>query len=83
MSTVLTSSTRVAHKPHHCYYCGESIAIGDKHEYRTGVNYGDFWTMRAHPECDAWANEHWDSGDYECHSQVDMRRPMTAFDPVI
>jgi hypothetical protein len=82
MSTILSNfPSRIAAKPHHCWYCGQSIAVGEKHVYRTGVNTGDFWTMRAHPECDEYADKNWDEGDYECHFQGDMERPPRKEQP--
>lgn len=77
MSTTVLADypKRTARKAYQCYFCGQSIAIGEVHGYRTGVNYGDFWTMRHHPECDAWASEHWDEGDYECHEVGEFVRP--------
>ncbi len=82
MSTCFDSHTRRAAKPHRCYYCAQQIARGEVHGYRIGTSYGDFWTMRFHPECDAAASG-WDEGDYECFSPGDMKRPMDAFDPCI
>jgi hypothetical protein len=51
MSLCLSSKDGVtARKPYRCTLCGERIAIGERHDTRTGV--GDsFWTMRMHPEC--------------------------------
>ncbi len=83
MSTVLSDSSRRAAKRYRCYYCNQRIEVGEKHAHRTGVTEGDFWTMRAHPECDAYACEHWDYDQWECHEPGDFERPMTAFDPVI
>ncbi len=39
--------------------------------------------MRFHPECDAYAQEHWDSDQWECHEPGEFERPMDAFDPCI
>lgn len=39
--------------------------------------------MRYHPECDAYACEHWDVEDWEGHEQGEFTRPMIAFDPCI
>lgn len=84
MSTVLSNTpSRVARKRYRCWYCAQSIEKGEKHTHRTGVDGGDFWTMRAHPECDDYAAEHWGYDDYEFHEPGDFTRPMTAFDPVI
>lgn len=83
MTTVFTDSTHAAAKRYQCYYCGQPIEKGESYGRRTGVSYGDFWTMHYHPECDDYAVEHWDEGDWECHCTGDFERPMTAFDPVI
>ncbi len=83
MTTVFTDRTYLAAKPYHCYYCAQSIARGERHGYRTGVSYGDFWRMRFHPECDAYAQKHWDHDQWECHEPGEFTRPMTAFDPCI
>jgi hypothetical protein len=47
------------------------------HGYRTGVDGGDFWTMRHHPECEAVAvAQKWGQDDYECHEPgCDFERP--------
>lgn len=80
MSLVLTDSKPKAAKKHRCWYCGQRIEFGEIHVYRTGVNCGDFWVMRAHQECDDYASKHWDADDYEFHETGDFKRPMTAFD---
>lgn len=56
MSTMLSFKDGVkARKKHRCCLCGESIAVGEIHDTRTGVDGGDgFWTMRMHPECQAY-----------------------------
>jgi 5-methylcytosine-specific restriction endonuclease McrA len=72
MSLTLTSKTVQARKEYQCYYCGRRIEVDDMHEYRTGVDCGDFWTMRAHPECDKWAETNWDGDEYECHEPGDF-----------
>ncbi len=83
MSTVLSSRVCRAAKCHHCWYCGQRIEVGERYGTRNGVSYGDFWTMRFHPECDDYAAEHWDIDMYEGHQTGDFERPMTAFDPSI
>lgn len=84
MSTVLSDSTRRAAKRHRCTYCDQLIEVGELHGHRTGVSYGDFWTMRFHPECDDWASKNWKADDYEFHTPGDdFKRPMEAFDPQI
>lgn len=83
MSTVLSNSTPRAAKRYRCWYCAQRIEVGEKHGYCTGTNEGDFWTMRFHPECDAYAQEHWDYDQWENHEPGEFKRPMTAFDPVI
>lgn len=41
----------MARKNHRCDLCGERIQVGTHHDIRSGVSYGDFYTMRMHPEC--------------------------------
>lgn len=83
MSTVLSDTPRTtSRKRRHCYYCGQRIEPGEIHGKRAGVDSGDFWTMRFHPECDAAAAD-WTPDEYECHYPGDVPRPMTAFDPCI
>lgn len=84
MSFVCDKGSVTARKQHRCWYCGQRIEIGEKHGVRVGESYGDFWTMRFHPECDQYATDHhWDEDDYECHEPGEFTRPMTAFDPAI
>ncbi len=83
MSTCFDTHTRRAAKPHRCYYCAQRIAVGEVHGYRTGTTDGDFWTMRFHPECDAFAQKHWKRDDWEFHEPGEFVRPMDAFDPCI
>jgi hypothetical protein len=72
----------VAAKRHWCYLCNQWIEVGERHEYRSGVTDGDFWSMRMHPECahevDSDRDFEWE--DFEPGS---LERPMTAFDPCI
>lgn len=82
MSTILSDSTHRAAKRYRCWYCNQRIEVGDIHGKRTGVEDG-FWTMRFHPECDAYACEHWESENWEGHEPGEFTRPMTAFDPCI
>lgn len=52
MSVCLSQDYNVkARKRHRCALCQEPIEPGDIHHVRKGVNSGDFWTMRIHPEC--------------------------------
>ena len=81
--THLSEGVRRAAKVYHCYYCNQRIEVGERHGYRAGVAHGDFGAVRFHPECDAYACEHWHEGDWECFSPGDFERPMTAFDPCI
>ncbi len=82
-STSFPDSIRRAAKRYRCYYCDEGIEIGERYGYRAGTSYGDFWTMRYHPECDEYACEHWDQDMWETHEPGEFTRPMTAFDPCI
>lgn len=84
MSAIFSDSTHRAAKPHRCWYCGQRIEKGETHGYRTGTSYGDFWSMRFHPECDAFAQKHWSEDDWESGNEPgEFTRPMTAFDPCI
>ena len=84
MSFVTSTVTCRAAKAHRCWYCAQDISIGEIYSKRCGAQYGDFWTMRMHPECDEWASANWGPEDYEGFSQGDeFARPMTAFDPAI
>lgn len=57
MSLCLSSTDGVkARKPHRCDLCGERINAGELYDKRSGVDSGDFWTMRVHPECHAYEN---------------------------
>lgn len=52
MSTVLSSKNGVkARKRKRCTFCHEPIEAGDLKDVRSGVSYGDFWTMHMHPKC--------------------------------
>jgi hypothetical protein len=83
MNTVFHDTTLKAAKPHRCWFCNERIEIGDTYDKRTGADNDGLWTMKMHPECNAYASEHWDEFDYEGHERGEFTRPMTAFDPVI
>ena len=80
MSTMLSDQPeRTARKPHRCFYCGQRIEVGEVHGYRTGVDGGDFWAMRYHPECEAVADaERWDEDDYMFHDPSEFVRPKAA-----
>jgi hypothetical protein len=77
VSQVLRSEERVAEKPHRCWYCDQLIAKGERHGYRTGVDGGDFWSMRMHLECDAWAVANWDHDMWENHDPKEFQRPTS------
>ncbi len=47
MSTILSDSTPRARKPHKCWYCHESIPVGETYNYRTGITEGDFFVTPA------------------------------------
>jgi hypothetical protein len=58
MSICLSQKNGVkAKKKHHCVWCWEPINIGELYDYRCGVECGDVWTMRMHPECHKKENE--------------------------
>lgn len=43
----------VARKEHRCLWCGEKIAVGERHLNYRGVWGGDFQNWRMHSECEA------------------------------
>lgn len=49
---LLRSRWPKARKPYRCIWCGESIAVGDKHRYEISKYDGAFQNHRWHPECD-------------------------------
>lgn len=50
--SVLSSKDGVkARKNKRCTLCGELISVGELKDVRSGVDFGDFWTMHMHPEC--------------------------------
>jgi hypothetical protein len=55
MSLLLATKDGVkARKPHRCCLCGVRIHQGELHDTRRGVSDGAVWTMRMHPECQAY-----------------------------
>lgn len=50
--TLLSQSHPVARKAHTCVWCGQSIAIGEKHRHERSIYDGRFQNQRWHPECD-------------------------------
>ena len=52
MSTVLSEKDGIkARKTHQCVFCQELINAGELYDKRNGVDGGDMWTMKMHPEC--------------------------------
>lgn len=51
MNTLFDSSVRIARKKYRCIWCGERIQKGDNYVRETGVNDGDFFAQKYHPEC--------------------------------
>jgi hypothetical protein len=49
--TEFTNKTVVCRKHHACEWCGEKIEKGESAKYRSGVNYGDFYSGHQHLEC--------------------------------
>ena len=49
--TILTDETRVARKRHRCEWCGESIEVGQRYRYYSGVFDGEFQSTHMHTEC--------------------------------
>lgn len=77
MATILTDKIVTARKQYQCFYCGTSIPVHTRHVYRSGVEYSDFWDMRAHQECDAWAVKNWHRDDeWEDHTPSDWEGPV-------
>lgn len=84
MSTIGSDTIHTARKRHRCWYCAQRIEVGERYTRRVGEEFGDFWVMKFHPECDQVASdENWTSDDYELHDPYEFKRPMTAFDPCI
>jgi hypothetical protein len=50
--TLLSESHPVARKAHKCIWCGQPIAIGEKHRHERSIYEGQFQDQRWHPECD-------------------------------
>ena len=48
-----------ARKNYGCIWCGESILRGDVHIKEASTYYGDFQSMRFHPECADAADRYW------------------------
>ena len=51
------TSWPVARKPHRCEWCGEVIAVGEKHARYVGKWEGDFQNWRMHSDCLEYADE--------------------------
>ena len=68
MSTVLSQKEGIkARKTHQCVFCQELINAGELYDKRNGVDGGDMWTMKMHPECHAYERKVGvDSDWYEC-----------------
>jgi len=69
---------RVCRKKAYCCFCFEPIMPGEKYDYRTGTHCGDFFVMKMHPECNAYANEHLSAEDCEDLSEPAFDRPKPA-----
>jgi len=82
VSFVSGDASVVARKRYRCWFCNQTIEVGERHLKRVGADEDGIWTMRMHPECEA-ATSNWDQDDYECHEPGEFKRPMTAFDPQI
>lgn len=54
-----------ARKAHVCELCGLSIAVGQEHVARRGVNDGEIMTLRMHPDCER-VTQDWHQDDWEC-----------------
>lgn len=71
MSTLSQKNGIRASRDYRCALCGELIEAGSRYDKRAGVNYGDFWVMKMHPECHT----------YECSGAVDADWYEDVFDP--
>jgi len=63
-------TTPRARKVHRCTWCGEPIAIGEKHKAWAGTFDGDFSQSRLHDECYAAmrtlpAGEDYEPGEFK------------------
>jgi len=56
--------TVTARTKHECVYCKTEILIGERYGKRAGVGENRFWTMKFHPECDAYATANWKPEDW-------------------
>ena len=72
MSACLSEESGIkARKRHRCALCCEPIEIGEIYLRRNGVDGGDFWTMKMHPECHAYegvkgvVDEEWYESAYD------------------
>lgn len=50
--TLLSESQPLARKQHRCIWCGQPIAVGEKHRHERSIYDGQFQDQRWHPECD-------------------------------
>ena len=70
----LSDEHPVARKPHHCFLCGETIEVGEKHVRRTSVDGRELCSLRMHLECEKESQD-WDETDWECFFEGDAPRP--------
>lgn len=69
-----TRRERTARKDHKCFACGERINKGERYIRESGVEDGDFFDCKMHPECRAELDT-WDDIDLECFMCGDLDRP--------
>ena len=81
--THLRDTIQTATTKHRCHYCASVIYPGEKYGARAGVCSDGFVYMKFHKECDDYAAANFSVDDYEFIDDVQFKRPMTAFDPVI
>lgn len=81
MSTCLSERKGVrARRTYRCALCGELIEAGSRYDKRAGVNYGDFWEMKMHPECHAFESSGAVDSDWyeDCSDPAFSRRDALA-----
>jgi hypothetical protein len=73
MSEVLSTSTPKARKRHQCYLCAKPIEVGSVYVRSSGVNWGTFWSIAMHVECEKHTRL-WDDTDWETFSPGDLNQ---------
>lgn len=63
MNIMLSYKQHIARKRHRCNYCGAYIEPGDKYSVSSHVEDGQFYTWKAHEECECVAQAIWEYVD--------------------